>query len=289
MQETWDISALIDKGVRIHEARGMTMHHLGMELGQIANHAFIDFVTPSQRAWFRRRMAKIAAGEELGIITAELETGAVAPQPLFVAARPASVAGKWRLMLTANLPEGLKPRARPPGKPALASGHEFMLLAESAAQQAGERLDPMRLNAAIPADDATASPQARAELQAEFDEIVMGSAFEGIASRTGTGEYLLMRDRKVSADALLEKLGAAAELRAIRQAQLGLATNSLQLSSLGANLSAAGIRWAVSNLRQPDGPAWEWEGVVTRRPLRLRPGVLAAGLAVIVAIGWPLI
>ena len=54
MQETWDVSALIDKGTRIHEARGMTMQHLGMELRHIANRAFIDFVTPEQRAWFRR-------------------------------------------------------------------------------------------------------------------------------------------------------------------------------------------------------------------------------------------
>ena len=57
MQETWDVSALIDKGTRIHEARGMTMQHLGMELRHIANRAFIDFVTPAQRAWFRRCIA----------------------------------------------------------------------------------------------------------------------------------------------------------------------------------------------------------------------------------------
>ena len=58
MQETWDVSALIDKGTRIHEARGMTMQHLGMELRHIANRAFIDFVTPEQRAWFRRCMPR---------------------------------------------------------------------------------------------------------------------------------------------------------------------------------------------------------------------------------------
>ena len=93
MQETWDVSALIDKGTRIHEARGMTMQHLGMELRHIANRAFIDFVTPEQRAWFRRCMAKVTAGEELGIITAELQTGAVAPQPFFVTGRRAKAAG----------------------------------------------------------------------------------------------------------------------------------------------------------------------------------------------------
>ena len=286
MQETWDVSALIDKGTRIHEARGMTMQHLGMELRHIANRAFIDFVTPAQRAWFRRCIAKVTAGEELGIITAELQTGAVAPQPFFLTARPAKAEGKWWLMLTSNLPDELRPAARRPDKPALASGHEFMLLVESAAQQIGEKLDLMRVNAGILSDAAAASPEARADLQAEFDQIVLGNAFDGIASRTGDGEYLLLRDRDVPSASLLAKLGAAAESRSISQSQLGLETNSLQLSALGSNISPAGIRRAADNLRHPDGPEREWEGVVMEQPLWLRPGMLAAGLVGILAIGW---
>jgi hypothetical protein len=210
MQETWDVSALIDKGTRIHEARGMTMQHLGMELRHIANRAFIDFVTPEQRAWFRRCMAKVTAGEELGIITAELQTGAVAPQPFFVTARPAKAQGKWWLMLTTNLPEALRPAVRKPDEPALASGHEFMLMVESAAQEMGERLDLMRLNAAILGDEAVASPEMRANLQAEFDQIVLSDAYDGIASRTGARRIpAVARSRRI-VSALLAKLGAAA-------------------------------------------------------------------------------
>jgi len=285
MQETWDVSALIDKGTRIHEARGMTMQHLGMELRHIADRAFIDFVTPAQRAWFRRCMAKVTAGEELGIITAELQTGAVAPQPFFVTARPAKARGKWWLMLTTNLPEALRPAVRKPDKPALASGNEFMLLVESAAQMMGERLDLMRVNAAILGDEA-ASPQARADLQAEFDQIVLNDAYDGIASRTGTGEYLLLRDREMSSGALLAKLGAAAESRSISQAQLGLEANSLRLSALGPNLNPAGIRRAADNLRHPDRPAEQWEGVVMEQPFWLRPAILAALLIAILGMAW---
>ena len=286
MQETWDVSALIDKGTRIHEARGMTMQHLGMELRHIANRAFIDFVTPAQRAWFRRCIARVTAGEELGIITTELQTGAIAPQPFFVTARPAKGEGKWCLMLTTNLPDELKPAARKPDKPALASGHEFMLLVESAAQQIGERLDLMRLNASILADEAGASPETRAGLQADFDEIVLGNAFDGIASRTGAGEYLLLHDRESPSSTLLAKLGAAAEQRSVSQAQLGLETNSVGLASLGSNLSPASLRRAAANLRQPDRPAREWEGVVMEQPFWLRPGILAATLVVILGVGW---
>jgi hypothetical protein len=286
MQETWDVSALIDKGTRIHEARGMTMQHLGMELRHIANRAFIDFVTPAERAGFRRCMVKVTAGEELGIITAELQTGAVAPQPFFVTARPAKGEGKWWLMLAANLPEELRPSARKPDKPALASGREFMLLVESAAQLVGERLDLMRVNAAILADEAAASPQARADLQAEFDQIVLNDAYDGIASRTGAGEYLLLRERDIAWGALLIKLSAAAEVRSIPQSQLGFETNSLQLSSLGPDLNPAGIRRAADNLRHPERPVQEWEGVVMEQPFWLRPGILAAGLVAILGIAW---
>ena len=286
MQETWDVSALIDKGTRIHEARGMTMQHLGMELRHIADRAFIDFVTPAQRAWFRRCMAKVTAGEEIGIVTAELQTGAVAPQPFFVTARPAKAEGRWWLMLTTNLPEEMRTTVRKPDKPALASGQEFMLMVESAAQQMGERLDLMRLNAAILGDEAAASPETRADLQAEFDQIVLGNAYDGIASRTGAGEYLLLRDREASASALLAKLGAAAESRSISQSQLGLESNSLQLSTLGPNLNPAGIRRAAATLRQGDGPAQQWEGVVMEQPFWLRPAILVAGLLVIAGIAW---
>jgi hypothetical protein len=286
MQETWDVSALIDKGTRIHEARGMTMQHLGMELRHIANRAFIDFVTPAQRAWFRRCMAKVTAGEELGIITADLQTGAVAPQPFFVTARPAKSADKWWLMLTTTLPDELKPAARKPDKPTLASGHEFMLLVESAAQQIGERLDLMRVNAAILGDEAAASPETRADLQAEFDQIVLGNAFDGIASRTGAGEYLLLCDRDVPSTTLLAKLGAAAETRSISQSLLGLEANSLQLSSLGPNLNPAGIRRAADNLRHPDRAVQEWEGVVMEQPFWLRPPILVGGLVAILVIAW---
>jgi hypothetical protein len=289
MQETWDVSALIDKGTRIHEARGMTMHHLGMELRQIANRAFIDFVTPSQRAWFRRCMAKLTAGQDMGIIAAELETGANAPQPFFVTARPARGEGKWWLMVAANLPAELRPSARNPDKPALASGHEFMLMVESAAELIGDRLDLMRINAAILGNDAAASPQVRADLQAEFDEIVLGNAYDGVASRSGAGEYLLLRERGASSGALLQKLSAAAEQRAIPQGQLGLETNSLQLSMLGEPLNPANIRRAASSLRRQGEPVKEWEGVVMHQPVWLRPSTLVGVMVALVAIGLLLI
>jgi hypothetical protein len=286
MQETWDVSALIDKGTRIHEARGMTMQHLGMELRHIVDRAFIDFITPAQRAWFRRCIAKVIAGEELGIIAAELKTGAVAAQPFFVTARPAQAPGKWWLMLTASLPEALRAAVRKPEAPALASGREFMLLVESAAQQAGDRLDLIRLNAGILKNEVAASPETRADLATAFDRIVLGDAYDGIASRASVSQYLLLRDRAAPTGTLLAQLGAAAESHAIPAAQLGLECKALRLSALGPSLSPAGIRHAAATLRHGDSPMPEWEGVVMQQPLWLRPSVLALGSVAILATLW---
>jgi hypothetical protein len=120
----------------------------------------------------------------------------------------------------------------------------------------------------------------------EFDQIVLSDAYDGIASRTGAGEYLLLRDRDTSSSTLLAKLGAAAESRSISQSQLGLETNSLQLSTLGPNLNPAGIRRAADHLRHPDRPVQQWEGVVMEQPFWLQPAILIAGLAVILGIAW---
>jgi hypothetical protein len=286
MQETWDVSALIDRGTRIHEARGTTMQHLGIELRQLANRAFIDLVTPAQRAWFRRCIAKLTSGQEFGIITADLQPSGAAPRSFFVTARPAKAQGKWWLMLTANLPEALRAAVRRPDQPALASGREFMLLVESAALQIGGRLDLARVNAAIFKDESAASPETRASLQGEFDQIVLADAYDGIASRVDMGEYLLLRDCELPSDTLLEKLGAAAERHSIPRPQLGLEANALRLSTLGSDLSPAGLRRAAARLRHLNQPAHRWEGTVMKQPFLLRPSVLALGAVAVLAVYW---
>ena len=288
MQVTWDVSTLIDKGMRIHEARGATMQHLGTELRHIAHQAFIDLVSPAQRAWFRRCIAKVTAGEELGIIAADLQTGAAAPRPFFVTVRPAKAHGKWWLMLTANLPEALRAAVRKPDNPALASGYEFVQLVECAAQLMSERLDLVRVNAAILADEAAAPPETRANLQAAFDQIILNNSYDGIASRMGVGEYLLLREREAPSGKLVASLGAMADSQAIPQSQLGLETSALPLSSLGPNLNPAGIRRAVANLRHLNHGT-QAPGIVMEQPFWLQPTALAVGLVAILGSAWLII
>ena len=59
-----------------------------------------------------------------------------------------------------------------------------------------------------------------------------------------------------------------------------------QLSTLGLSLNPASIRRAADNLRHPDRPVQEWEGVVMEQPFWLRPAILIAGLVVIGGIAW---
>ncbi len=286
MQQTWDVSTLIDKGTRIHEARGMTVQHLGLDSRQVEGQALVDLVAPAQRAWFRRCIARLAAGEEFGIITADLQIGGAAPRPVFMTARPAKAEGRWWLMLAAHLPESLKSAVRKPDKPALASAREFLLLVEGAAQQISRRLDLMRVQAGILKDETAASPEVHASLRAACDQVVLGEAYDGIASRADAGEYLLLRDRGAPSGTLQAKLGAAAETCGIPQARLGLETSALQLSALGRSLSPAGLRRAAIHLRHRNHAAQRWEGAVMRQPFWLRPAVLAFGGVAMLSVGW---
>jgi hypothetical protein len=55
---------------------------------------------------------------------------------------------------------------------------------------------------------------------------------------------------------------------------------------LGPDLNPAGIRRAADNLRHPERPVREWEGVVMEQPFWLRPSILVAALVAIPGIAW---
>src|SRR5512134_1341713 len=104
MAETWDLSLLIDASTRIHDARGMTGQHLGLEARHLPDRLFIDFVDPANRGAFRRRLVKMTAGK-LDVVRVRVITGSEGSQEFFAALRPATIAEQWWLMLAASLRE----------------------------------------------------------------------------------------------------------------------------------------------------------------------------------------
>lgn len=259
MTETWDISLLIDTATKIHDARGMTGRHLGVEVRNLPDRAFIDFVDPENRGPFRRRLVKMIGGT-LEMARVRLITASEGSQEFFAAVKKSQRDEQWWLMLAARLRDETPPLAALE-KTGLAEGDEFMMLLESAARQLSGVVDLVQVRAAfLQAARAGVPDDVREQLQAEFSEIVVASAYDNIATSPQPGEYLVLKDRAKRAEELLEKLSAAAERRSISAEQLGLQSTTVAMEELNGDFSQANINGFVYDLRNnPDRPAKEWE------------------------------
>jgi hypothetical protein len=262
MAETWDLSLLIDTSTRIHDARGMTGHHLGLEARHLPDHHFIEFVEESNRAAFRRRLVKMVA-HKLDIVRVRVLTASEGAQEFFAALRTSPAEGQWWLMLVASLRDETAPLAALE-RTGLAEGDEFMMLVESAARQLSGEVDLMQVRAEMLTDAGAAASKTPAEvrqkLESEFHEIVVEHAYENIATSPQPGEYLMLKDRSTPAVDVLNKLGAAAERMDIPAADLGLKAKTVPMESLAGDFSQANIDGVVYDLRHdPSRPVKEWE------------------------------
>jgi hypothetical protein len=260
MAETWDLSLLIDMATKIHDARGMTGQHLGLEARFLPDRLFIDFVDPGNRGAFRRRLVKMQAGK-LDVVRVRVITGSEGCQEFFAALRDSATEQQWWLMLTASLCDET-PALAALERTGLAEGDEFMMLVESASRQLGGEVDLMQVRAELLTEAAASrtSAEVRQRLESEFDEIVVENAFDNIATRPQPGEYLMLRDRAKPAAEVLDRLGAAAERMSIPPADLGLAAKTVPMESLAGDFSQANISGVVYDLRNdPSKPVREWE------------------------------
>jgi hypothetical protein len=262
MAETWDLSLLIDMATRIHDARGMTGQHLGVEARFLPDRLFIDFVDASNRGAFRRRLVKMQAGK-LDIVRVRVITGSEGAQEFFAGLRPAAIDERKWLMLAASLRDETAPLAALE-RTGLAEGDEFMMLVESAARQLGCEVDLMQVRAEFLTKQGAAAagtaPDERERLESRFDEIVVESAYDNIATRPQPGEYLMLKERARPAEDVLSELGAAAERLDISPAELGLASKTLPMELLAGDFSQASLNGVVFDLRHdPSTPVQQWE------------------------------
>jgi len=262
MAEIWDLSLLIDTSTRIHDARGMTGHHLGLEARHLPDHLFIEYVDPENRGAFRRRLAKMIA-QKLEIVRVRVLTRAEGSQEFFATLRQSPVEGQWWLMLAASLRDET-PALAAPERTGLAEGDEFMMLVESAARQLGGKVDLMQVRAELLTEAGAAAsktpPEVRERLASEFKEIVVENAYDNIATQPRPGEYLMLKDRAQPAAEVLSKLGAAAERMSIEPAELGLAVKTVAMESLDGDFSQANINGVVYDLRHDASkPVQQWE------------------------------
>ena len=280
MIDTWDLSLLIDHSTRIHDARGMTAQHFGVALRDITQRAFIDFVIPEQRAAFRRCIARIYGGREMGLTAAKLLTCEPEPRQFYMIAKRSNESERWWLMIAADNANTAASAELMATAPVLADDGEFIAMVEGAADQLDGRVDMMRVASSLLSGkkkSARASREKTEKLETKFTKIVLENAFDGIATRPAPGEYVMLKDREKPEGEIVHQLEEAAEQLEISRSDLGLETATLGLEKLGRDLRATRIVRAMGELvedsrdRQDD---WG-ERVPPKKPW-LKPAMAAA-------------
>ena len=280
MIDTWDLSLLIDHSTRIHDARGMTAQHFGVALRDITERAFIDFVVPEQRAAFRRCIARIYGGREMGLTAAKLLTCEPEPRQFYMIAKRSNESERWWLMIAADNANTAASAELMATAPVLADDGEFIAMVEGAADQLNGRVDMMRVASSLLSGrkkSARASREKTEKLETKFTKIVLDNAFDGIATRPAPGEYVMLKDREKPEGEIVHQLEEAAEQLEISRSDLGLETATLGLEKLGRDLRATRIVRAMGELvedsrdRQDD---WG-ERVPPKKPW-LKPAMAAA-------------
>src|SRR5262249_13716013 len=147
--ESWDLSLLIDNSTRIHDARGMTVQHFGVPLRDMTYRPFIDFVVPEQRAAFRRCLARVSGGKEMGLTAARLLTCEPEPREFYMRPKGAAEAEGWWLMIAADGPNATAAAQHMASETGLADDEEFIAMVEGAVEQLKGQVDMMRVASAL--------------------------------------------------------------------------------------------------------------------------------------------
>jgi hypothetical protein len=288
MIDTWDLSVLIDQSTRIHDARGMTAQHFGVALRDMTQRAFIDFLVPEQRAAFRRCIARISGGRDMGLTAAKLLTCEPEPRQFYMIAKRSLEPERWWLLIAADNANTAASAEQMATAPVLADDGEFIAMVEGAADHLSGRVDMMHVASSLLSGkrkDTKTPQEVKEKLDSAFTRIVLDNAYDGVATRPAPGEYFMLKDRATAEGEIVQQLETAAEQLAVARADLGLATTSLALDKLGRDLRATRIARVMADLVE-DGrvrkDAWG-EPLPPRKPW-LKPA-LAAGFAAVALIG----
>jgi hypothetical protein len=289
MIESWDLSLLIDNSTRIHDARGMTAQHFGVPLRDMPYRPFIDFVVPEQRAAFRRCIARVSGGRDMGLTAAKLLTCEPEPRQFYMIAKRAAEPERWWLMIAADGPNAAGAAQQMATAPGLADDGEFIAMVEGAADQLNDRVDMMRVASTLlqgKQPSATTTAEVKDQLELKFTKIVLDNAYDGIATRPGPGEYVMLKDREKPAADIVEQLEAAAEELAITQLELGLETATIGLEKLGRELRNTRIARVMGELVEAGRDRRdEWgERLPPRKPW-IKPLAFAAATGTAAVIG----
>jgi hypothetical protein len=226
MADTWDMSFLVDQNTQIQEARGNVARHFGILQQVLIGKHLVNFVGAEDRLAFLRVMGRLSQRSWQEKVALRFRTPLSGEKRVALQARPGTGPTAWWLMLSESGAETLPSIGEAETGDAMASEQEFGAVAAAAAGDTPGKLDLSVFRAAVLAKDAKLSQSKHAELDQRIGETLRETATGGIVTQPARGEYALVHDKDVPAQAIAERITITADSVGVPAKALGLAHDS---------------------------------------------------------------
>ena len=233
MQESWDMSFLVDESGKIIEARGQCREHIGDTVQQVVGGSFLGYLAPNERHHFRKFLAQLAKPKAKRAALINVFTPAFGIRGYAMEARVGRGAGEhWILLARARAGQAAGGVGDLDLQNVLATEQQFLELIELAAARAREVMDLT----VVEIDDLKDSSrltrlgdEAATGLERDVENTLIANALEGIVSRAAPGRYSLLHDNATRASKIEGEIREAADRRGIGEETLGLFMSTVKV------------------------------------------------------------
>jgi hypothetical protein len=249
MAESWDMSFLIDQATQIQEARGNLGRHFGVLQQVLVGKHLVNFVGPEDQLAFLRMMGRLSQRANAETVAVQFKTPLGGAHKLAMQARPGPSPTSWWLMLSDSGVNALPAISDVEDTDALPSEAEFGALAMGAAGAAPNNLDLSVFRAALLADNQPSealSKEKSTALNQRIGETLRESATGGIVTQSAPGEYALVHDKQLPAEAIADRIVVAADRAGVSAEALGL---SHQSEAMPEDVEAKEVRDLIRTMR----------------------------------------
>ena len=247
MSQVWDVSVLVDDTGPILEARGQASLHLGKDGQEIVGRQISNFVAESDRAHFSRFFRLLGNTRKAPGCMVRLQSPSAGERSYVMQSESGQAPNTFWLLLAAA---GSGAPAQAIGEidtpTTFADSERLLRLIEVAAAEGGSTLDLTVIAIAALRDRRRlknlSSDQADS-LEAALESAILGSAQDGIASKSAAGEYRILQSPSSKPETVTSELAEVADRYGVDEAELGVATTTVQVKS---NATVAELRAAIA-------------------------------------------
>lgn len=226
MQDSWDMSFLVDESAKVIEARGQCREHIGNTVQQVVGTSFLSYLASEERLHFRKFLAQLSRPNAKCAALVNLVTSAFGVRGYAMEARVGRAAGQhWILLARARAGQAVGGVAELDLQNVFAGEEQFIELIEQAAAAAREALDLTVVEVGGLKDRSPLRARDSGivnRLEIDVEATLLANAQEGIVNKAAPGQYSLLHDRAVRAVKFLGEIREAAERQGVAESDLGL-------------------------------------------------------------------